>query len=366
MGDIALPTHIHELTPEYLTTALRHGGYLAHGEVTSVEAVPVGAGVGFVGQLARLRLGYAGDRDGLPDVLIAKFPIEDPMARYIAQMYGFYRTEAECYRQARTVGLGVPTPAVYLTEVSDDDAATLILMEDLGDARMAEQVSGADLADAQAVIDAGAQLHAMWWESKQLDALNWLRPLNNPAYMAVGEQYEQSWPAFVEMFQALVPASALEVGERLGAELPSSYNWLMANRPTTLAHVDFRLDNFFFDRPEAPVTIIDWQLSVRSLGAFDIGYFIVQSLTTEMRREHGEALLRRWYDRLVELGVTGYTWDDALADFHDSVMLQMPIPVIAAANLDPANERGRQLLECLGQRNCQALADYGCAGLRID
>ena len=123
--------------------------------------------------------------------------------------------------------------------------------------------------------------------------------------------------------------------------LPSSYNWLMTNRPTTLAHVDFRLDNFFFDRPAAPVTIIDWQLSVRSLGAFDIGYFIVQSLTTEMRREHGEALLRRWYDRLVELGVTGYTWDDALADFHDSVMLQMTIPVIAAANLDPANERGR-------------------------
>ena len=168
------------------------------------------------------------------------------------------------------------------------------------------------------------------------------------------------------MFEAVVPAAALQVGERLGAQLPASYDWLMANRPTTLAHVDFRLDNFFFDRPAAPVTIIDWQLSVRSLGAFDVGYFIVQSLTTEMRREHGEALLRRWYDRLVDLGVTGYTWDDALADFHDSVMLQMSIPVIAAANLDPANERGRQLLECLGQRSCQALADYGCVGLRID
>jgi hypothetical protein len=45
-------------------------------------------------------------------------------------------------------------------------------------------------------------------------------------------------------------------------------------------------------------------------------------------------------------------------------MLQMSIPVIGAANLDPANERGRQLLECLGDRSCQALADYGCTGLR--
>jgi hypothetical protein len=365
MGDInfALPTDIAELTPAYLTTALRHAGHLANGEVSSVDATPLGAGVGFVGQLARLRLGYTGDRGGLPDVMIAKFPIEDPMAKYIAQMYGFYRTEAECYRKSTTVGLGVPTPIVYLSEVSDDDIGTLILMEDLGDARMADQVGGANLADAQAVMDVAAQLHAEWWESPRLNELPWLRPLNNPAYMAVGDQYAQSWPVFAAMF-ASAPAAALEVGERLGAQLPQSYDWLMANRPTTLAHTDFRLDNFFFDRPDAPVTVIDWQLSVRSVGAFDIGYFIVQSLTTEMRREHGESLLRRWYDRLVELGVTDYSWEDAKLDFHESVMLQMSIPVIAAANLDPANERGKQLLDCMGERNCAALADYGCSGLR--
>jgi hypothetical protein len=363
---ITLPTHIAELTPAYLTFALRHGGHLTYGEVVAVDAGPLTAGVGFVGQLTRLRLSYSGDRGGLPDVMIAKFPIENPMAKYLAQMYGFYRTEAECYRQAATIGLGVPTPTVYLTEVSDDDAGTLILMEDLGDARMADQVSGADLADAQAVIDVGAQLHAEWWESPRLTELSWLRPLNNPAYMAVGEQYTQSWPAFAAMFRDSVPDAALEVGARLGAQLPPSYDWLMANRPTTLAHVDFRLDNFFFDRPGAAVTVIDWQLSVRSLGAFDIGYFVVQSLTTDMRRRHGESLLRRWYERLVDLGVTGYSWDDAQADFHDSVMLQMSIPVVSAANLDPANERGRQLLECLGQRSCQALADYGCVGLRGD
>jgi len=367
MGDylnFTLPTDISELTPAYLTEALRHGGHLANGEVSSVDATPLGAGVGFVGQLARLNLGYEGDRGGLPDVMIAKFPIEDPVAKYIAKMYGFYRTEAECYRQASTVGLGVPTPAVYFSDVSDDDTGTLILMEDLNDARMADQVAGADLADAQAVIDVGAQLHAAWWESDRLAELTWLRPLNNPAYMAVGGQYSESWPTFAEMF-ASAPAAALEVGARLGEQLPSSYDWLMANRPTTLAHTDFRLDNFFFGRPGAPVTVIDWQLTVRSLGAMDISYFIVQSLTTEMRRAHGEGLLRRWHTGLVDRGVDDYSWEDAQADFHDAVMLQMSIPVISAANLDPANERGKHLLDCMGHRSCQALADYGCSELRI-
>lgn len=366
MGDnlhFTLPTDIAELTPAYLTVALKHGGHLPNGEVSSVEASALGAGVGFVGQLARLRLTYGGDSGGLPDVMIAKFPIADPMAQYLAKMFGFYRTEAECYRRAKTIGLGVPTPAVYLSEVSDDDAGTLLLMEDLGAARVADQIDGADLADAEAVIDVGAQLHATWWNSPRLADLTWLRPLNNPAYMGVGDQYNQSWPVFAEMFAAAPPA-ALEVGARIGDQLPMSYDWLMANRPTTLTHTDFRLDNFFFGRPDAPVTIIDWQLTVRSLGAFDIGYFIVQSLTTEMRREHGEALLRRWHDGLVDRGVTDYSWNDAQADFHDSIMLQMSIPVVAAANLDPANERGKQLLDCLGNRSCQALADYGCTSLR--
>ena len=362
--DFALPTDISELTPSYLTEALRRSGHLSNGEVLSVDASPLGAGVGFVGQLARLQLGYEGDRGELPSTMIAKFPIGDPMAVYIAQMYGFYRTEAECYRQASTVGLGVPTPAVYFSEVSDDDTGTLILMEDLSDARMADQVAGADLADAQAVMDVGAQLHAAWWESDRLAELTWLRPLNNPAYMAVGDQYAASWPIFAEMF-ASAPAAALEVGERIAAQLPSSYDWLMANRPTTLVHTDFRLDNFFFGRSGAPVTVIDWQLTVRSVGAFDVGYFIVQSLTTEMRRQHGDGLLRRWHQGLIDRGVSDYSWDDAAADFHESVMLQMSIPVIAAANLDPANERGKHLLNCLGHRSCQALADYGCSELRI-
>ena len=229
--------------------------------MSSVDASPLGAGVGFVGQLARLELGYEGDRGGLPDVMIAKFPIEDPMAKYLAQIYGFYRTEAECYRQASTVGLGVPTPAVYFSEVSDDDTGTLILMEDLSDARMADQVAGADLADAQAVIDVGAQLHAAWWESDRLAELTWLRPLNNPAYMGSGRSIRSSRG---RSSRRCSPPRRLQRSRSVSAsaaQLPSSYDWLMANRPTTLAHTDFRLDNFFFGRPGAPVTVIDWQLT---------------------------------------------------------------------------------------------------------
>jgi hypothetical protein len=365
MGDLALPTTVAELTPPYLTHVLKHAGHLAGGEIVGVEASIVGTGVGFVGQLARLELTYSGDPGALPATMVAKFPNDFPMARDIAQAYGFYRTEAECYRQAGHGELGVPTPDIYVSEVSDDDRDTLILMQDLSDGRMADQVAGASLADAQAVIDVGAQLHATWWQSPKLADLGWLRPLNNPAYKAGEQQFQDSLPMFTDLFGHLVAPGTLDVAERVGRQLARSYDWIVDNRPLTLAHVDFRLDNFFFDRPGVPVTVIDWQLSVQSIGVGDISYFIVQSMTAEMRHEHGEALLRRWYDAIVERGVSEYSYDDAWSDFRRSVLFQLAIPVVGASTLDPATERGRQLLECLLQRAFQAVADYDCAEMLL-
>jgi hypothetical protein len=297
--------------------------------------------------------------------MVAKFPTDFPMAKDIAQAYGFYRNEAECYRQAGHGELGVPTPDIFLSEVSADDRDTLILMQDLSDGRMADQVVGASLADAEAVIDVGAQLHATWWESPKLADLEWLRPLNNPAYKAGQKQYQDSIPAFTEMFAHLAPAGTLDVTERIGRQLADSYDWIVENRPLTLAHSDFRLDNFFFDRPGVPITVIDWQLTCRAAGAGDICYFIVQSLSTETRHQHGDALLHRWHQGLLDRGVAGYTFDDAWDDFRRSVLMLMSIPVVGASNLDPANERGAQLLECMVSRALQAIADYDCADMLL-
>ena len=284
--------------------------------------------------------------------MIAKFPIEDPVAKYLAQMYGFYRTEAECYRKAATVGLGVPTPAVYLSEVSDDDIGTLILMEDLGDARMADQVAGADLADAQAVIDVGAQLHATWWESPHLAELTWLRPLNNPAYMARRGSVHAVVAGVRRDVRSRRRRRRSRSANGSAHNFRRSYDWVMANRPTTLAHTDFRLDNFFFGRAgrAGDRHRLAAQLSGRSAPA--------TSATSSSRASPPRcdaSTARRCCEGGIRASSTvvsrDYSWDDAQADFHNSVMVQLSIPVISAANLDPANDRGKQLLDCLATRN---------------
>lgn len=359
MGDIAYPSSIDDFTPAYVEGLLRASGHEV--EVTSVAASLVGEGVGLVGTLLVLTLEGSGS---LPRTLVAKFPSPFEVTKDLAQFYGFYRSEVECYRAARTHGFGVRLPYCYVAEVSDDDRDTVLMIEDLSHLRQASQVDGASLADAGRIVDAAAALHARWWESPELDQLTWLRPLNNPAYMAGQDHYAQAMPVFEEMFGDAAPAGSIDIVRSHGPTMRAHYDWLFANRPRSMAHVDFRLDNFFFDdhtdEPGHDVVIIDWQLAVRAIPMGDVSYFLVQSLTVDDRRRHGEELLRRYYDGLVSRGVTGYEWDDAFTDFRRAMLTQLAISVVGAANLDAGNERGRQLMDALVTRNLQALVDYDC------
>jgi hypothetical protein len=365
MGDVVYPSSIDDFTPQYVQTLLRAAGHEV--EVSAVHPQLVGEGVGLVGTLLALHLEGS---ESLPRSMVAKFPSPFEVTRDLAQFYGFYRSEVECYRAARTHGFGVRLPHCYVAEVSDDDRDTILMIEDLSHLRQASQVDGASVSDAERIVDAAAALHARWWESPELDELAWLRPLNNPAYKAGQDHYAQALPVFEEMFGDAAPAGSIDIVRRHGPTIRSHYDWLWANRPHSLAHVDFRLDNFFFDdhaaEPGHDVVIIDWQLAVRSIPMGDVSYFLVQSLTVDDRRRHGESLLRRYHEALMAAGVQDYSWDAAVTDFRRAVLTQLTIPVVGAANLDPANERGKQLMDALALRNLQALLDYDCAELVHD
>ena len=139
-------------------------------------------------------------------------------------------------------------PLIYGVEVSDDDGHFYVLLEDLSACRVADQIVGVSLADAEHVIDMLARLHARWWKNPALDALSWLRPVNNPAFCAGEQQFQAVWPAFRERYSDLLSVTSLGVAERFSHQVADMYHWLVANRPMTMGHNDLRLDNLFFDR----------------------------------------------------------------------------------------------------------------------
>jgi hypothetical protein len=359
MGNIVYPSSVDDFTPAYVEGLLRHSGLDV--TVDAIDIQPLGEGVGLVGQLLRITLHGTGD---LPQAIIAKFPSPYEATKDLAQFFGFFRSEAECYRAARSHDFGVRMATCYLAEVSDDDRDTIVVLEDLSHLRAADQIAGASLADAELIIDAAAALHARWWDSAELRDADWMRPLDNPAYLAAQDHFEQSMPVFTEMYGDRLAPGSLAIAEAHAPTIRDLLLWTVAERPLTLAHYDYRLDNFLFDDAHAGtldgVVVIDWQLTVRSTGMTDVSYFLVQSLTLDDRRQHCEALLHRWHDGLIERGVRGYSWDDVMTDFRLGVLGQLSIPVVSAANIDPGNDRGRLLVDTLVERNFQALVDYDC------
>ena len=84
----------------------------------------------------------------------------------------------------------------------------------------------------------------------------------------------------------------------------------------SICHGDYRLDNLFFDYDKDgsgalsvdPVTgepqwcVIDWQLVMATNPAFELSYFISQSVTNEFRLAHEKRLLHAYYLELTAEG----------------------------------------------------------------
>src|SRR5436309_14824833 len=74
MAKVKLPAGPAELTPDWLTWALRETGTIGNCSVTSFEYEVIGEGVGLLGQLARVRLQYDKPEAGAPASPVGKFP----------------------------------------------------------------------------------------------------------------------------------------------------------------------------------------------------------------------------------------------------------------------------------------------------
>ena len=356
--DLAIPKTIDNVDAGWLTAALGV-------EVTAARQERVGEGVGLVGELARVHLTYAdaaaATASGLAATMIAKAHTRATDMLPIAQFYGLYTTEVGFYRDASS-RFGVRTPACFYADVSADGTQCILLLEDLDGSLAIDQITGCPIDRAEQVIDALAVMHAGGWENPELLDIAWLRPFDNPAYLAVGGQIKAGLPTVMKRYPGLDP-EVCEAAALFAEHLPAIYSWTVKTKPMTISHTDLRLDNLFFDLPDgSPLAILDWQLTVRASGGFDVSYFICQSLTEDDRRAHEERLVRRWHDGLVSHGVANYSFDDAWEDYRLNIASQFAITV-STGIYEAVNERGRLLVETLVRRNFAAAKQHDSLGL---
>ncbi|MEX2225613.1 MAG: oxidoreductase family protein [Dehalococcoidia bacterium] len=360
-----IPTTPAEITPAWLTEALRAGAIIGDACVTSVAHEVLGQGAGFIGQIARLTLTYDRPSEGAPTTLIAKMPALDPGARELAALYGLYEREYRFYNELA----GEITFRVARCYYSDGDAEAVryvLLLEDLSSNGICgDQVAGCTSEQARTALAHLALHHARWWGHPRLTQIPWLQPGIDLVNGAMQHSYPQAWEAALARFGDRIPPPLRAAFPTLGERITKLMASIAEENTMTIAHGDYRLDNMFFGEDGAgyELAVIDWQSPNQGWGAYDIAYFLYSNVDVETRRAHEMAILREYHDTLVANGVSDYSFDALVEDYKRSLLVSLGIWVVNAATLDTANERGQALFELFFDRLSTAIMDHDALAL---
>lgn len=326
-----------------------------HRDIVGVHCTDIGEGTGIFGQIARLQLTLD---DSSTMSVVVKMPCTEPANLAVAQALGLYEREIAMFRHV--IGRSPLNAVTCLAAVTEPDGSFVLVLDDLADEwEVGDQVVGATLAQAQAIVDALAAFHAHWWQHPELDTLTWLPTQDAPQYLAVvPEIYRAGLPVLQQHWTHRLPSEALAVATELGPRF-EEITLRTSQGPNTVIHGDTRLDNVFFARAEpSRVAFIDFQLSLRGRGVADVAYMIGNSVPHDIARAHWQGLLQRWLDGLARHGVT-FDADQALVQYREAVLYYLSGAMSLVGTFDAGNERGDAMIEAYVTRSLNHVVDCG-------
>lgn len=349
--DTPIPAEPDELTPAWLTAALRSTGVLTQTSVAELSVEIIGQEWGFTGIVSRVHPTYDQLDTGAPATLVAKFPNatgdtistyrktqqRDPVA---AQRY-FERCAREVWFYQRVTGL-MPalTPQMYYGATDLTAGRFILLLEDLGHMRTGDALRGCSANDAEAVLQAMAPLHAHWWGGGADTDLSWAPGWRgDPA--ARHERYNERVGPFLARFGDRIPDEVHELTRRLR---PVYRDVIMelSGAPSTLIHADLHLDNVLFG-PDGNALVIDWQTISQGPAAWDVAYLLFGSLDTVTRRGSERELVRGYHELLVRHGVQDYSREQLWHHLRLSLLCLLAGHVNWFATVDLSSLAGREL-----------------------
>ena len=300
----------------------------------------IGEGTGIFGEIARLSIGYDAPGSSAPASVVVKLPCTESENLAVARALGIYKREVRFFEEiASATPLRVPT--CYHSDLADDGDFVLLLEDLSPEFEVGDQVVGATISQAAAVIDALTGLHAAWWERDELEELAWLPEPNAPEYLAaVPTIYSAGLPVLEAEWAHRLPTGAVPMANSLEPRFVELIHRL-SDGPRIFAHSDTRLDNLFFAHDgSGDVAFIDFQLTLRQRGAADIAYLIGTSMNEAESSLYWEPLLRRWHSGLVSAGVANYSWSDCLTHYTESTLFYLCGAMSLIGSFDTGNERG--------------------------
>lgn len=347
MGDI--PTTIEQITPAWLATATGLS-------VDAAEVEQIGVGVGVSSALYRLHL----TGEGCPPTVVVKLPALDEAAVFTSTMLRMYLREAGFFGELAQHA-PVRVPACYYRAVDPDTSHFVLVMEDLGGLRLIDQVTGMSIADAERAVDGLARWHATWWgQAEELATRGLTVSLGDEIYKAVLPLvFAEGWEKLNAELE--VPAAIAEVAPRWIDAMPRLLDGL-AEAPTTMIHGDYRADNLFFEA-DGSVAVVDFQIIGTGRAAYDLAYFLTQSLDSVHASSNERALFDRWLAALAAAGVDPGDPGDRWDDYRAAALFCLVYPVVAWRGMDAGDPRQSDLARTMLERFERAVRELDLAEL---
>lgn len=342
-----------DITPQWVEGVLKGSKSLASDvSVTAVKVERIGEGVGILSILQRIIPTYSKETNA-PKSLVVKYPTDDATQRFTADALVLYIRELVFYKEC-AADAPFATAKCYAQAIASDNTDFTIAMEDIGHLRPLNQLEGVSLSDAKVLLEKLADFHAMWWGSPKLaNFAEVFQPISNPTYHAVLPMlWTGGWPNVEEHAGHLIPDNVREIGGIWAEKCP----WMLDNlmTPTTMCHGDYRADNIMFNGDEP--TVIDFQIVGTGSGIYDVGYFISQSIDTEVRRGHDKELLDVYLSRLEKHGIE-VDRAEAWRQYLVCICFCVTYGVTTFGGYTEQNERGQTLLRDMLLRGLYCVAD---------
>lgn len=190
-----VPLTAEQITPEWLTIALRESEVLSRSQVRSVDYRRIGEGR-CVNCVLQLTITYDPPDPSAPGSIVAKLPSLDPEGCPKGTALGM--TEIRFYRELAQ-HVNMPTPRHYYS-AWDDTGSFVLLLEDLGAARVGRIDECCSVEDARAALTHLARFHGSGWSCPESTTPDWLSTWRQPA----PDLFQGTWPVFTSKFPDLV------------------------------------------------------------------------------------------------------------------------------------------------------------------
>jgi hypothetical protein len=341
-----------------MNAALAHAGVAAGDGATVVDVRFAGyIGTGQMGRNARYALTW--DRAGAgPASVVGKFPTDDPTGRATGFGNRTYYTEWVFYRHIAST-VKVRAPHCHLALYDEAAENFVILMEDLCESAQGDQFRGLTVDEADLGVEQAVAFHAPRWGDDRVRTLL-MRDLDESISL-IGMVYEATMEGTLARLGTHLEREVVDVVHRLA---PKVTTWAAAEgQPRTLAHMDYRPDNFLFGiTPSAPpLTIVDWQTFTYGPGTNDLAYMIGGGFEPDVRAQVERDLVEDYCRRLGAEGID-YDIDRCWHDYRTGALWGVIMSVIATM-LAAQTERGDQMLTTMLRRHAWHASDLDSLAL---